>query len=343
MGRLVHHCQTASCPIWVATVTVRYSDIFANGATTVAPQLYPGRELGPHWKPHPRLGRWAEREDPLPRRPAAYNPIENAGNYETDSSRSADLAGQRQRGADRERHRPSHQRDNNSQVILAPTTRPRMRATLRYAVNNTFVMRHSNRLFHALNPVAGSRDHPPEQPVAARSTDGAGRRSTTSGIIWHQLDSVRDGARHARRDRSGFRRRWRLPPAAGSGQSTQGFRPRPWTQRSESERRSEAGVRRTGGSARASDGLLDTAPTNATRAGAPDAGVDGGTPPDAGTDSGQAGPGTRVATGRPGNPVGSLTAVTEAAPSTPPPFRGPSCSGRPSRGPHRAAPALSGR
>ncbi len=94
----------------------------------------------------------------------AYNLIENAGNYEIDliqNSPQTDAPNANVTLVGNLIIRPSSS-DNNSQVILWGSDDagdPGRNGSL-YAINNTFILANaSNRLFHAVNPAAGSQIH----------------------------------------------------------------------------------------------------------------------------------------------------------------------------------------
>jgi len=187
----VHDCQDGFMSDGVATVTVRFSDIFHNGAgdgfshnfylqgqTTVL--------IGNHI--HDSNGGQNVKirsHDAL----LAYNRIENAGNYEIDLIQAPPATSQPNANVAMIGNvvvRPASA-DNNSQVIVWGTDNtadPSRNGSL-WAVNNTFVMQNaSNRLFHAIQPAAGSTIHFENNIVAATvSGTGLATDQTTSAII----------------------------------------------------------------------------------------------------------------------------------------------------------------
>ena len=160
----VHDCQNGMMSDGVATVTVESSEIFHNGAgdgrshnfymqgertTLIGNHIHDSNTGGQNVK---LRSRYAE---------LLYNRIENAGNYEIDviqgpltsnANANAVLIGN-------VISRPASS-DNNSQVILFGTdngTETARNGSL-YVLNNTFILKNaSNRLFHAIAPVAGSQ------------------------------------------------------------------------------------------------------------------------------------------------------------------------------------------
>jgi MYXO-CTERM domain-containing protein len=161
----IHDCQDGLMSDGVATVTIRASDIFHNGAGDgYSHNLYMQGEsttlLGNHI--HDSAGgqnvKLRSRVTVL-----LYNRIENAGNYEIDLIQGP---GTSQPNANAVLIgniviRPPAS-GNDSQVILFGTdnaAEPARNGSL-YAVNNTFVLRNpSNRLLHANLPLAGSQIH----------------------------------------------------------------------------------------------------------------------------------------------------------------------------------------
>ena len=327
----VHDCQDGFMSDGVATVTVRFSDIFHNGAGDgYSHNLYMQGQstvlIGNHI--HDSNGGQNVKirsHDAL----LAYNRIENAGNYEIDLIQAPPATSQPNANVAMIGNvvvRPASS-DNNSQVILWGTdnaTENARNGSL-YAVNNTFVMQNaSNRLFHAINPVAGSQIILQNNLVAA-TVNGTALAAdlTTSGIIIGSTNWIQSGIATVPGLGStlggtdpGFVGGGDYHLAAGSGAINAGL-PAPTyvdgsgaTQSAvpKQEFAAPAGV-----SSRASDGLLDIGAYERAGAAPPDAGVDGGTPPDAGIPDagpggGPGGPGGGP--GGPGIPVGSSTAVT---------------------------------
>src|SRR5262249_511276 len=187
----VHDCQDGFMSDGVATVTVRFSDIFHNGAgdgyshnfylqgqTTVL--------IGNHI--HDSAGGQNVKirsHDAL----IAYNRIENAGNYEIDLIQAPPATNQPNANVALIGNvivRPASA-SNNSQVILWGTdnTSELARNGSLWAVNNTFIMQNaSNRLLHAIQPVAGSTIHFENKMVAATvSGTGLVTDATTSAIV----------------------------------------------------------------------------------------------------------------------------------------------------------------
>lgn len=159
----VHDCQDGMMSDGVATLTVQASDIFHNGAGDgYSHNFYLQGDsttlIGNHI--HDSNG---GQNVKLRSRYAAlfFNLVENAGNYEMDL-----IQGPYTSNADANAVlvgniivRPTTS-GNNSQVILFGTdnTTQAARNGSLYAVNNTFVLQNaSNRLFHAIQPVAGSQ------------------------------------------------------------------------------------------------------------------------------------------------------------------------------------------
>ena len=187
----VHDCQDGFMSDGVATVTVRFSDIFHNGAGDgYSHNFYMQGQstvlIGNHI--HDSNGGQNVKirsHDAL----LAYNRIENAGNYEIDLIQAPPATSQPNANVAMIGNivvRPTSS-GNNSQVILWGTdnTSDASRNGSLWAVNNTFVMQNaSNRLFHAIQPAAGSTIHFENNIVAATvSGTGLATDQTTSTIL----------------------------------------------------------------------------------------------------------------------------------------------------------------
>jgi hypothetical protein len=186
----VHDCQDGMMSDGVATVTVQSSEIFHNGAgdgfshnfymqgdsTTLIGNYIHDSNGGQNVKLRSRYAA------------LFYNLIENAGNYEmdliqgpltSDANANAVLVGNTI-------VRPPTS-GNNSQVILFGTddTGQLARDGSLYVVNNTFVLQNSaNRLFHAVQPVAGSQIVFENNIVFATVAGAAlGADATTSSVL----------------------------------------------------------------------------------------------------------------------------------------------------------------
>jgi hypothetical protein len=186
----VHDCQDGMMSDGVATVTVESSEIFHNGAgdgfshnfymqgdgTTLIGNYIHDSNGGQNVKLRSRYAA------------LFYNLIENAGNYEmdliqgpltSDANANAVLIGNTI-------VRPVTS-GNNSQVILFGTddTGQLARNGSLYAVNNTFVLQNAaNRLFHAVQPVAGSEIVFENNIVFATVAGTAlGADATTSSVL----------------------------------------------------------------------------------------------------------------------------------------------------------------
>jgi hypothetical protein len=119
----------------------------------------------------------------------AYNLIENAGNYEIDLIQNppqTDAPNANVILIGNVIIRPASA-DNNSQVILWGTDNAAVtgRNGSLFALSNTFILANpSNRLFHAINPAAGSQIHLVNSIVhATASGTGLATDSTTAGIL----------------------------------------------------------------------------------------------------------------------------------------------------------------
>ncbi|HSP18236.1 MAG TPA: MYXO-CTERM sorting domain-containing protein, partial [Myxococcaceae bacterium] len=161
----VHDCQDGFMSDGVATLTVRNSDVFRNGVAGYSHNFYVQGDsivlIGNHIHDsvHGQNVKIRSHHALL-----AYNLIENAGNYEIDliqTSPQTDAPNANVTLLGNVIIRPSSS-DNNSQVILWGTDNgadPGRNGSL-YAINNTFILANaSNRLFHAINPAAGSPSH----------------------------------------------------------------------------------------------------------------------------------------------------------------------------------------
>ena len=164
-GVSVHDCQDGFMSDGVATLTVKNSDVFRNGVAGFSHNFYVqgdsivlvGNHI--HDSVHGQNVKIRSHHALL-----AYNLIENAGNYEIDliqNSPQTDAPNANVTLIGNVIIRPSTS-DNNSQVILWGTDNggdPGRNGSL-YAINNTFILANaSNRLFHAMNPAAGSQIH----------------------------------------------------------------------------------------------------------------------------------------------------------------------------------------
>jgi hypothetical protein len=160
----VHDCQDGFMSDGVATVTVRFSDVFHNGAGDgYSHNFYMQGQttilIGNHI--HDSAG---GQNVKIRSHDAAllYNRIENAGNYEIDLIQALPLTSDPNANVvllGNVIARPSSA-DNNSQVIVWGSDNPSEigRNGNLYAVNNTFVLQNAgNRLFHAISPAAGSQ------------------------------------------------------------------------------------------------------------------------------------------------------------------------------------------
>jgi len=186
----VHDCQDGFMSDGVATLTVRNSDVFRNGVAGFSHNFYVqgdsivlvGNHI--HDSVHGQNVKVRSHHALL-----AYNLIENAGNYEIDliqNSPQTDAPNANVTLLGNVIIRPATS-DNNSQVILWGTDNaadPGRNGSL-YAVGNTFILANaSNRLFHAINPAAGSKIHLVNSIVHATvSGTGLATDATTSAIL----------------------------------------------------------------------------------------------------------------------------------------------------------------
>ena len=187
----VHDCQDGFMSDGAATLTVRASDVFHNGAGDgFSHNFYVQGQsivlIGNHI--HDSNGGQnvkVRSHDAL----IAYNLIENAGNYEIDLIQNPPQTDAPNANAILIGNvivRPPSA-DNNSQVILWGTDNAADtgRNGSLYALSNTFVLAHpSNRLFHAISPAAGSQIHLINSIVHATvSGTGLATDATTAGIL----------------------------------------------------------------------------------------------------------------------------------------------------------------
>ncbi len=186
----VHDCQDGFMSDGPATLTVRSSDVFRNGAGDgYSHNFYVQGQsivlIGNHIHDS-RAGQNVKvrSHDAL----IAYNLIENAGNYEIDLIQGplTDAANANATLIGNVIIRPATA-DNNSQVILWGSDDPTAsgRNGSLYAISNTFVLANaSNRLFHAISPPAGSQIHLVNSIVQATvGGTGLAADATTSAIL----------------------------------------------------------------------------------------------------------------------------------------------------------------
>ena len=187
----VHDCQDGFMSDGPATLTVTASDVFHNGAGDgFSHNFYVQGEsivlIGNHIHDS-KAGQNVKvrSHDAL----IAYNLIENAGNYEIDLIQNPPQTDAPNANAILIGNviiRPPSA-DNNSQVILWGTDNAgdTGRNGSLYAFSNTFILAHpSNRLFHAINPAAGSQIHLVNSIVHATvSGTGLAADATTAGIL----------------------------------------------------------------------------------------------------------------------------------------------------------------
>ena len=187
----VHDCQDGFMSDGAATLTVRASDVFHNGAGDgFSHNFYVQGQsivlIGNHI--HDSVGGQnvkVRSHDAF----IAYNLIENAGNYEIDLIQNPPQTDAPNANAILIGNviiRPPSA-DNNSQVILWGTDNAAdaARNGSLYALSNTFILAHpSNRLFHAISPAAGSQIHLVNSIVHATvSGTGIAADATTAGIL----------------------------------------------------------------------------------------------------------------------------------------------------------------
>ena len=187
----VHDCQDGFMSDGPATLTVRASDVFHNGAGDgYSHNFYVQGQsivlIGNHI--HDSNGGQnvkVRSHDAL----IAYNLIENAGNYEIDLIQNPPQTDAPNANAILIGNviiRPPSA-DNNSQVILWGTDNgaDTARNGSLFVLSNTFILAHpSNRLFHAISPAAGSQIHLVNSIVHATvSGTGLATDATTAGIL----------------------------------------------------------------------------------------------------------------------------------------------------------------
>jgi MYXO-CTERM domain-containing protein len=187
----VHDCQDGFMSDGAATLTVRSSDVFHNGAGDgFSHNFYVQGQsivlIGNHIHDSKNGQNVKVRShDAL----IAYNLIENAGNYEIDLIQNPPQTDAPNANAILIGNlivRPASA-DNNSQVILWGTDNAADtgRNGSLYAFSNTFILANpSNRLFHAISPAAGSQIHLVNSIVHATvSGTGLATDATTAGIL----------------------------------------------------------------------------------------------------------------------------------------------------------------
>jgi hypothetical protein len=187
----VHDCQDGFMSDGAATLTVRASDVFHNGAGDgYSHNFYVQGEsivlIGNHiHDSNAGQNVKVRSHDAL----IAYNLIENAGNYEIDLIQNPPQTDAPNANAILIGNviiRPASS-DNNSQVILWGTDNAAEtgRNGSLYAFSNTFILANpSNRLFHAISPAAGSQIHLVNSIVHATvSGTGLATDATTAGIL----------------------------------------------------------------------------------------------------------------------------------------------------------------
>jgi len=187
----VHDCQDGFMSDGPATLTVTASDVFHNGAGDgFSHNFYVQGQsivlIGNHiHDSNAGQNVKVRSHDAF----IAYNLIENAGNYEIDLIQNPPQTDAPNANAILIGNviiRPASA-DNNSQVILWGTDNAAQtgRNGSLWALSNTFILAHpSNRLFHAINPAAGSQIHLVNSIVHA-TVSGAGLATdaTTAGIL----------------------------------------------------------------------------------------------------------------------------------------------------------------
>ncbi len=187
----VHDCHDGFMSDGAATLTVRASEVFHNGAGDgYSHNFYVGGQsivlIGNHI--HDSAGGQnvkVRSHHAL----IAYNLIENAGNYEIDLIQAppdTDAPNANATLIGNVIVRPPSS-GNNSQVILwgSDNGAESGRNGSLYALSNTFILAHpSNRLFHAIAPAAGSQIHLVNSIVhATTSGTGLAADATTSAIL----------------------------------------------------------------------------------------------------------------------------------------------------------------
>ncbi len=194
----VHDCQDGFMSDGVATLTVRSSDVFHNGAGDgFSHNFYVQGQsivlIGNHI--HDSNGGQnvkVRSHDAL----IAYNLIENAGNYEIDLIQAPPATDAAYANATLIGNlviRPASA-DNNSQVIVwgSDNAAETGRNGSLYAISNTFILAHpSNRLFHAISPAPGSQIHLINSIVHATvSGTGLATDGTTAALLVGSNDWV---------------------------------------------------------------------------------------------------------------------------------------------------------
>jgi len=201
----VHDCQDGFMSDGAATLTVRASDVFHNGAGDgFSHNFYVQGQtivlIGNHI--HDSNGGQnvkVRSHDAL----IAYNLIEHAGNYEIDLIQNPPQTDAPNANATLIGNvivRPATA-DNNSQVIVWGSDNPSDtgRNGSLFAINNTFILANpSNRLFHAISPAAGSQIHLVNSIVHATvSGTGLATDATTSAILVGSNDWISTGVTSA--------------------------------------------------------------------------------------------------------------------------------------------------
>lgn len=187
----VHDCQDGFMSDGPATLTVTGSDVFHNGAGDgYSHNFYVQGQsivlIGNHiHDSNAGQNVKVRSHDAF----IAYNLIENAGNYEIDLIQNPPQTDAPNANAILLGNviiRPASA-DNNSQVILWGTDNAADtgRNGSLWALSNTFILAHpSNRLFHAINPAAGSQIHLVNSIVHATvGGTGLATDATTAGIL----------------------------------------------------------------------------------------------------------------------------------------------------------------
>src|SRR5499433_82011 len=201
----VHDCQDGFMSDGAATLTVRASDVFHNGAGDgFSHNFYVQGQsivlIGNHIHDSKNGQNVKVRShDAL----IAYNLIENAGNSEIDLIQNPPQTDAPNANATLIGNvivRPATA-DNNSQVIVWGSDNPSDtgRNGSLFAINNTFILANpSNRLFHAISPAAGSQIHLVNSIVHATvSGTGLATDATTSAILVGSNDWISTGVTSA--------------------------------------------------------------------------------------------------------------------------------------------------
>ena len=328
----VHDCQDGFMSDGPATLTVRASEVFHNGAGDgYSHNFYVQGQsivlIGNHI--HDSNGGQnvkVRSHDAF----IAYNLIENAGNYEIDLIQNPPQTDAPNANAILIGNvivRPASAA-NNSQVILWGTDNAAdsARNGSLFALSNTFILAHpSNRLFHAISPAAGSQIHLVNSIVHATvSGTGLATDATTAGILVGSNDWISSNVTTAGTLTSvlsgaapGFVSATDLHLTAGSpvlGAGLAGATAVDGTGATVSGMADQEFSAPLGTTARAAGSALDLGAYGFPRAsdgGTADAGSpDGGAPADAGVPDGGAGDGGGPPTGGSGGPgevVGSCS------------------------------------